>query len=174
MQRPPVNRLFQDFLGVEEMAIRKAPSWDLSLNEINRRAKDAKVNALFRAATPQQVRADSVEIDREALREVVRSMTPAQVMAYSAAHARGENVRVLDFLDDIRADSIRGDGLRMTTTYDQSNRPIHTFESVTGRKDWMNQFKAVPLLMTAMTNNTVNTRKQAQRYLHEHPDAIPL
>jgi hypothetical protein len=123
----------------------------------------------------KQTRADSVEIDREALREAVRSMTPAQVMAYSAAHARGENPDLTSYIAGLaRADSIRGDGLRMTTTFDQSNRPIHTFESVTGRKDWMNQFRAVPLLMTAMTNNTVNTRKQAQRYLNEHPDAIPL
>lgn len=99
-------------------------------------------------------------------------MTPAGV-AYFLQH--GVPPPDDSHLPVIRADDvISGDGLRQITTFDQSGRPVHTFESVTGRKNWMDSFKTIPLLMTAITNNPEDTRKQHQRYLREHPSAIPM
>jgi len=78
---------------------------------------------------------------------------------------------------DVRADALVNGGLKEVITYDRSNRPTSEFELVRGatkRDAWMGQFMATPGLMTAMTNNIDNTRKQHQRYLQAHPDAVSI
>ncbi len=127
------------------MAIRSRPSWDLSRSEIDRRAREVKVQDYFDRER-QQARADNAAShasDREILRAAVQSMTPDAVMAYSAAVARGENPDLVSYLS-ARADSATvKDGLKMTKSLDQADRPHFTFELQPGqtkRSTWMRPY----------------------------------
>ncbi|SAL55624.1 hypothetical protein AWB69_05970 [Caballeronia udeis] len=128
------------------MAVRKRPAWDLSLSEIEARAKSARVDALLR---PQQARADAVSAaDREILRAVAQNLTADQVIAISAAMQRGEVPDLTSYLSNVRADStITGDGLRMVVHHDDSGRPVREFENTGKRKVWMDTFRDPPTLM---------------------------
>lgn|GEM_PF-4398020 len=52
--------------------------------------------------------------------------------------------------NDARADSVSGDGLKMTTTYDFSGRPTYEFTNTGNRKQWLDPYKAVPQLQLAL------------------------
>jgi len=163
----------------------KRPAWrDMSTAEIQKRADALKLTMnrdfFARQQPPAAARADALNPERAAVDEMLdrlsKTLTPAQfrdaVCAYSKAIATGAAGEALEIL--ARADAamtISGDGLIETITLDASNRPVHTFRSISGKKRWMNPYRAVPALQIALTNNPVNTRKQAQRYLAEHPEA---
>ena len=153
------------------MAVRKAPVWDMSFEQIEARARGIKLDRdYFARAEPQQVRADSVsEADREALRAAVGGMSADQVLAYSAALARGEKPDVIDFIS-ARADSVpQRDGLEMHTRFDDTGRKIREFTSLTGRKDWMDDFKK-PLFLMIRLNKENQTPKQRDRFEREWRD----
>ncbi len=161
------------------MAIRK-PAWDMSREQIDALAKGVKLDRDTYMRTQPHVRADSTgrsEADKEAIDQMLKVMTPEEVrtsvLEFSAARARGEQVTLAEYV--ARADAaIKDFGLVQTTTYDAANRPIHQFRSLDGRKHWMTPYRAVVGLMTSMTNNTTDTRRQHQDYLAAHPEAKPL
>jgi len=82
--------------------------------------------------------------------------------------------------DQARADSRRrvdaerpmdASGLFVHTTLDQANRPIREFELPKGqtkRSTWLAPHMAPAMLQIGLTNNVVETRRQAQRFLAEH------
>lgn len=62
-------------------------------------------------------------------------------------------------------------GLFVHTTLDQANRPIREFELPEGqtkRSTWMGAHMAPAMLQIGLTNNVVETRRQAQRFMAEH------
>ncbi|MGX7850929.1 hypothetical protein [Pseudomonas aeruginosa] len=67
-----------------------------------------------------------------------------------------------EIADHARADqAITSDGLKMTTHYDESGRPIRTFQNTTGRKRWLDTWKAPTFLQ-------IRINKRAGM-----PDSIP-
>jgi len=49
--------------------------------------------------------------------------------------------------DDMRADAESASGgLKMTTRFDESGRPIREFSNIGGRKTWMDAYRATPHL----------------------------
>ncbi|AIP33498.1 hypothetical protein DR64_3440 [Paraburkholderia xenovorans LB400] len=127
------------------MAIRSRPSWDMSRSEIDRRAKEVKVDNYFAKQRADSARADAAsrETDRAILRATARNLTVDQVMELSAAIRRGENPDLVSILS-ARADSATvKDGLRMVKSLDQADRPHFTFELQPGqtkRGTWMRPF----------------------------------
>ncbi|NPT33447.1 hypothetical protein [Paraburkholderia xenovorans] len=160
------------------MAIRSRPSWDLSRSEIDRRAKEVKVKNYFEREQ-QQARADAARADaaphaadRKALIERAKNMTADQIVAVGRAIDAGATDEALALL--ARADAaLTGDGLICTTTLDASNRPIHTFVSVTGRKDWMREYSAPARLQVVLSKDPEWNRTKLQRYLDENPGTRP-
>lgn len=131
------------------MAVRSKPAWDIPLDQIDARASRLKLDRDYFARQPQ-ARADSVEhsqAEREILRALVQNMTADQILAYSAAMQRGENVDITAFMH-ARADaeSVQG-GLKMTTRIDESGRPIREFSNSGARKVWMDPYRTQPQLM---------------------------
>jgi len=158
------------------MAVRK-PAWDMSRSEIDRRADAVKVASHFeRQRVAGSARADSAQSDRAAARKALikraQGMTPDQIMEISAAIANGADAddEILRLL--ARADAaLTGDGLICTTTLDASNRPIHEFKSIDGRKRWMNDFKSPAHLQVVLSHDPAWNRTKLQRYLAENPEA---
>ncbi|MFM0501940.1 hypothetical protein [Paraburkholderia caffeinilytica] len=139
------------------MAIRNRAAWDMSAAEIDRRAKEVKVDNYFARQQPQQVRADSAAAaDKAILDALSKTMSPDQlrdtVLAYSRAIERGENFDLASF---VRADAVnvsQSDGLRQIVNYDQMGRPhSYTYENTTGRKLWLDKYRA-PLMEMVQLN----------------------
>lgn len=134
------------------MAVRR-PAWDLSFSEIQRRADAAKVDSYFArqrqadAARAESATAASRAADQEIRAQLAQAMSPDAVIAFSDAVRRGENPDIASYMT-ARADAVEtGDGLRMITKFDDSNRPIRTFENTGPRKRWMDRFKSEPMEM---------------------------
>lgn len=132
------------------MAVRK-PAWDRSLSEIDRLAREVKVENYFKAQ--QQARADSASssrADREIIHEMAKNMTADEILAFSAALARGETPNIANY-STARADAASiSNGLKMIERLDESNRPHRTFELLPGRTKadtWMRPHMAEPQLM---------------------------
>ena len=148
------------------MAVR--PSWDLPLSEIQKRADSAKVDAYFARQRAEQARADSTT--RATSRPEGLAMTADQVVAYSAALRRGENPDLNAYA--ARADSApTRDGMQVIAHIDRTGREILEFRSLTGRKTWMNLFKAPSRLQVVISGDVEWNRTKLQKYLNENPEA---
>ena len=131
---------------------RARPAWDLSLSQIEARAKSEKVSRFFKAAQ-QEVRADaaaSSRVEEEITRELASHMTADQVLAFSAAVRRGENPNIRDYAS-ARADAAGSERLIQHTREDVSGRRYYEYsfrEPGVGSKmaAWMGEFAAKPLL----------------------------
>jgi hypothetical protein len=154
------------------MTIRSRPSWDLSRSEIDRRADALKVSGYFEKQRTDSARADAAPhaADRKALIDRAKNMTADQIVAVGRAIDAGATDEALALL--ARADAaLTGDGLICTTTYDASNRPIHEFRSLTGRKDWMREYSAPARLQVVLSKDPEWNRVKLQKYLDANPEA---
>lgn len=156
------------------MAVRSRPSWDMSRSEIDRRAKEVKVDNYFAKQRTDSARADAVATgraaDRKALIERTKNMTVDQIVALGRAIDAGADDEALALL--ARADAaLTGDGLICTTTFDASNRPVHTFKSIDGRKHWMDVYRSPARLQVVLSKDAAWNRTKLQRYLDANPEA---